>query len=107
MKKKYKITPDQYRDKIDKMYDITYKTGYDGIKNADRCSRYLKEKYDKYHEETSKMDIPEDKLFFMNEVIYNLYLNRNEDEPVTSKELYKIIETVVDDICSYVRTRTY
>ena len=107
MKKKYKITPYEYHQKIDDMGKITYKTGYDGTREPNEFQAKYKDKYDKLKAETESIEVPEDGFYFYNEVVYNLWLNRDTDEPITAKELYTIIETMRNDFDSRIRTATY
>ena len=44
------------------------------------------------------MPIPNDKTFFRGTDIYNLWLNRDTDEPITARELYNIIASISKEI---------
>lgn len=103
MRKAYTITPDEYREKRREINNIGYKNGW----NDPKTGRYTlsegtgpgtRKRFENLTRECDGMPKPEDKLFFMGTDIYNLWLNRDTDEPVTARELYNIIKTVGDAI---------
>ena len=97
MQKAYKLTPAEYQKKRDEMSKIVYRYGDD----ARHAPEEIREKYNKLKEETKLFPIPEFdecSMFFRNPEIYNLWLNRDMDEPVTSRELFKIIWAVKQEI---------
>lgn len=93
MKKAYTITPEQYRENIRIMDKARYQ--YGDLANAPERTR---KKCTKAASENLKVERPEDRLFFENEAIYNLWLNRDTDEPITARELYTIVATLAQEI---------
>ena len=103
MKKTYTITPDQYREKQSQINNIGYKNGwYDYETNKYRLSdstpERTRERFEKLTKECEEMPIPSDKTFFLGTDIYNLWLNRDTDEPITARELYNIIASISEEI---------
>ena len=104
MKKAYAITPDDYRDKVREIRKIDYQYGYECGPN--HCQHRLssstpektKKRYEKLTEECNTMPKPENHLFFRNTDLYNLWLNRNTDEPITAQELYNIVAGIAGAI---------
>lgn len=94
MKKSYTITPDQYRENVKTQKGAAYKFG----DSLDGAPDYVKERCTKAAAENLKVKLPKDAFFFKNEVLYNLWLNRDTDEPITAKELYTIVESIYQRI---------
>ena len=91
MKKAYTFTPQQRQKNIKIMADARYKYGSDLTKAPEK----VKAKCTKAASENATFtDLPENTMYLDNEVMYNLYLNRDTDEPITARELYVITETI-------------
>ena len=96
MKKAYKITPEQYRKNLYEIREIGYKNGWSdpntGIcRLANNTNPRTRKRFENLKKECDEMPIPKDKTFFLGTDIYNLWLNRDTDEPVTARELYNIV----------------
>jgi hypothetical protein len=107
MKKAYTITPERYEDNkkvIDKIkykYDYPQDKGWkylDGTTAEERIPESVKNKYKKTAEENKAFEVPKNKIFLSNADIYNLYLNRDTDEPITARELYNIVTAIFGEI---------
>lgn len=103
MKKAYSITPDQYREKQAQIRDIGYKNGWYNYETSkyrlsDSTPERTRKRFEKLTKECEEMPIPSDKTFFRGTDIYNLWLNRDTDEPITSRELYNIVASISQDI---------
>ena len=117
MKKSYKVSPKEYNEAKHNLYQIEYRYGYNG-KNGkslvDGAGRTFEERYPeiaKRYKEAEEIvkntPVPENDMFFKNVFMYNLWLNRKEDEPITSRELYAILNTLAEDMKSRISTATY
>lgn len=107
MKKNYKMTPSEYEKKEEEMNEIAAKLSAFrfGRPFPDKLGRMRKIKsldvpkekarFDTLRNELAGVDVPGDKFYFRNEVVYNLYMNRGNKEPVTSDELFDIINTLL------------
>lgn len=95
MKKAYKLTPIEYRINEKYIKNVEYQYGND-------VSSYPKEvarKYRKAVKENKSVETPgRNSIFFTNETMYNLWLNRDTDEPITARELYSIVEGIAEAI---------
>lgn len=101
MKKAYKITPQKFQQNCETISRIEYKYG-------SHIPETMKKGYDKIKAQNAEFEKPDKSFFYMeNEFVYNLYLNRNEDEPVTSRELYAIVNTLLEKTDSMIRTATW
>lgn len=89
MKKAYTITPNKYRENVKLQNNTRWK--YGEVKYAPES---LRKKCTKAAEENLNVQLPEDELFFENADIYNLWLNRDTDEPITARELYEIVMAI-------------
>lgn len=103
MKRAYTITPEQYHKKQAQIREIGYKNGrYDYETNKYRLLSSTPERtckqFEKLTKECEEMPIPNDKTFFRGTDIYNLWLNRDTDEPITARELYNIIASISKEI---------
>ena len=107
MKKAYTITPEKYEKNRDTIYDIKYKYNYphegswrylDGTTADDHTPEKVKKKYNKAVEENKTFVKPENDIFLSNTDIYNLYLNRDTDEPITAREFYNIVTALLSGI---------
>ena len=103
MKRAYTITPEQYSKKQAQIREIGYKNGrYDYETNKYRLLSSTPERtckqFEKLTKECEEMPIPSDKTFFRGTDIYNLWLNRDTDEPITARELYNIIASISEEI---------
>lgn len=103
MKKAYTITPEQYREKQREINKIGYKNGWSDPKTgiytlSEGTNPRTRKHFENLTKECDEMPKPKDKLFFMGTDIYNLWLNRHTDEPITARELYNIIKTVGEAI---------
>lgn len=103
MKKAYTITPEQYREKQREINKIGYKNGwYDQKTGRYTLSEGTNPRTRKHFENLTKacneMPKPKDKRFFMDTDIYNLWLNRHTDEPITARELYNIVTAIFGEI---------
>ena len=95
MKKAYAITPERYRSNIKVMEDARYHHG-ESLVNAPES---VKKKCIKAAKENATIgELPKERIFFENEVMYNLFLNRDTDEPITARELYAIVQTLSEAI---------
>ena len=99
MKRAYTITPEQYHEKRKEIEHIGYKNGHSDPQTGKyTLSPYTNPRTRKHFENLTKecdeMPIPDDKTFFLGTDIYNLWLNRHSDEPVTAKELYNIVASI-------------
>lgn len=94
MKKAYTITPAQRQENIKIMSNARYH--YGSLANA---PEEVKARCRKAAEENATItELPKDDLFLENEVMYNLFLNRDTDEPITARELYIIVRTIKEAI---------
>lgn len=105
MKKAYSITPDQYHEKKAQIRDIGYKNGWYSYETnkyrlSDSTPERTRKRFEKLTKECEEMPIPNDKTFFRGTDIYNLWLNRDTDEPITARELYNIIASISEEIKS-------
>ena len=103
MKRAYTITPEQYHEKQAQIREIVYKNGrYDYETKKYRLLSSTPERtckqFEKLTKECEEMPIPSDKTFFRGTDIYNLWLNRDTDEPITARELYNIIASISEEI---------
>ena len=103
MKKAYSITPDQYHEKQVQIRDIAYKNGWYNYETgkyrlSDTTPERTRKRFEKLTKECEEMPIPNDKTFFRGTDIYNLWLNRDTDEPITARELYNIIASISEEI---------
>ena len=107
MKQSYNITPKQYNDnryiirKSKEKYNYPQEKGWrylDGTTSEERTPEKVKEQYKKAVEENNAFDVPKNKVFLANTDIYNLYLNRDTDEPITARELYNIVSCLLEEI---------
>lgn len=108
MKKAYTITPAQYDANVKTMNDIEYRTGYSkatahhrllsGQTIEETTPKKTKDRYNKAYEENKGVKVPSNEFFFINEVLYNLWLNRDTDEPITAREMYAIVNTICEEI---------
>jgi len=107
MKKAYTITPEKYKKNRETICDIKRKYNYpqdsgwtyfDGTTAEDHTPESVKEKYKKAKKENDAFKVPDDDIFLGNPDIYNLWLNRNTDEPITAKELYNIVTALLSTI---------
>lgn len=99
MKRAYTITPEQYHEKRKEIERIGYKNGHtDPQTGKYTLSSYTapitRKRFENLTKECDEMPIPDDKTFFLGTDIYNLWLNRHSDEPVTAKELYNIVASI-------------
>jgi hypothetical protein len=104
MKKAYTITPEEYREKQKEINDIDYKYGYDCGRNHS-CHRLsvktpekVRQRYEELNKECNEMPMPNSGVYFRGTDIYNLWLNRNNDEPITARELYNIVTAIFGEI---------
>ena len=102
MKKAYTITPEKYRKNQETIGDIKYKYGYPleagwRLLGGD-IPETIKKKADKATSENASVEKPENGLYFRNKDIYNLWLNRDTDEPITARELFNIVEAISEAI---------
>ena len=117
MKKSYKVSPKEYNEAKHNLYRIEYHYGYNGkngkslVDGAGRTfeKRYpeIAKQYKESEEIVNNTPVPENDLFFKNVFMYNLWLNRKEDEPITSRELYAILNTLAEEMKSKISTATY
>ena len=97
MKKAYTITPEEYYKKLDEIRKIEYNYGYQcgpdyrQYRLSSSTPEKIKKRYEKLKSETENLPKPKDSVFFRNTDLYNLWLNRETDEPVTAKELFNIV----------------
>ena len=107
MKQSYNITPKQYKDNEKVIDKIKYKYNYpqekgwrylDGTTAEEHTPEKVKEQYKKAVEENKAFAKPKNDIFLSNTDIYNLYLNRDTDEPITAMELYNIVSCLLDEI---------
>lgn len=103
MKKAYTITPEQYREKRKEIERIGYKNGHSDPKTgrytlSEETNPRTRKHFENLTKECDEMPIPDDKTFFLGTDIYNLWLNRHSDEPVTARELYNIIAIISGEI---------
>jgi len=100
MKKAYKITPQKFQQNREAITRIEYKYG-------SYVPETMKKGYDKLKAQNAEFVKPDKPFYMENEFVYNLYLNRNVDEPVTSRELYAIVNTLLGKTDSMIRTATW
>ena len=107
MKQSYNITPKQYKDNktiirnIKEKYNYPQEKGWrylDGTTAEEHTPEKVKNQYKKAVEENKAFEIPKNKVFLANTDIYNLYLNRDTDEPITARELYNIVSCLLEEI---------
>ena len=107
MKKAYTITPEKYKKNRETICDIKRKYNYpqesgwrylDGTTADDRTPEKVKEQYKKAVEENKTFVKPKNDIFLSNTDIYNLWLNRDTDEPITARELYNIVSRLLEEI---------
>ena len=93
MKQAYKMKLEDYWKKRGQVNDIRYRysVGYNDTLNEKTPEKVVK-RYKKLKTEMEEMPKPDSQLFFLNTDIYNLWLNRDTDEPITARELYNILE---------------
>lgn len=99
MKKAYTITPAEYVEKKRKIEEIGYKNGWfkperGEYELARDTPERIKGRFDKLTKEVKETPIPKENIFFINEDLYNLWLNRDTDEPITARELYSIVSAI-------------
>ena len=108
MKQAYNITPEEYGRYHAEMCGIVYNHGHhDNLTGKDYISEgtssRVKNRYEKLKKIVGETVKPENPFFFRNTDLYNLYLNRYRDEPITAKELYNIVSEIskaIDDVRS-------
>ena len=100
MKKAYKITPQKFQQNCEAISRIDYKYG-------SHIPETMKKGYDRMKAQNAEFEEPKQSFYMENEFVYNLYLNRNEDEPITSRELYAIINTLIEKTDSMIRSATW
>lgn len=107
MKKAYTISPEQYRANEVLIYEIKNKYNYpqeggwrylDGTTAEEHTPESVKKKWKKATEENKKFKKPRSRFFTKNDDLYNLWLNRDTDEPVTARELYNIVASIREAI---------
>ena len=107
MKQSYNITPKQYKENKKLIRDIKAKYNYpqekewkylDGTTADDHTPEKVKKQYKKAVEENKAFEAPKNRVFLANTDIYNLYLNRDTDEPITARELYNIVTAIFGEI---------
>lgn len=103
MKKAYKITPAQYKAKQEEIKRIGYKNGWDDRETgewrlSDDTNPRTRKHFENLVKECEEMPKPSNKVFFKGTEIYNLWLNRYTDEPITASELYNIVESIAEVI---------
>lgn len=100
MKKAYKITPQKFQQNCEAISRIEYKYG-------SHIPETMKKGYDRMKAQNAEFEEPKLSFYMENEFVYNLYLNRNVDEPITSRELYAIVNTLLEKTDSMIRTATW
>lgn len=103
MKKKCAITYKEYKEKIEKLHIIEQKYG----DNAKFASEKTKKTYDKLVKECAEFPRPSNPLFMESADLYNLWLNRNTDEPITIRELFDITTAVMEVMSRKISSATY
>ena len=103
MKKEYTITPAEYKAKVREINDIGYRHGHFNRERgeyelANNVPDRVRNRFNKLRMEVEQTPRPKDKIFFANEDLYNLWLNRDTDEPITARELYNIVLTIGREI---------
>ena len=103
MKKAYTITPDQYLEKKAEIRKIGYNNGWEDYRTnkyvlSEGTPERTRRRFEKLTKECEEMPMPSDRIFFRGTDIYNLWLNRDTDEPITARELYNIIASVSEEI---------
>ena len=102
MKKAYTITPAQYKTKQYEINRIGYNNGWmletGEWKLSDDTNPRTRKHFENLVKECEEMPKPKNKVFFRGTDIYNLWLNRHSDEPVTARELYNIVESIAEAI---------
>ena len=104
MKKAYTITPDEYHELRQEIHKIDYRYGYEcGSGHSQRrlspsTPERTRKRYEKLTAECEAMPKPENHLFFRNPDLYNLWLNRYTNEPITARELYNIVAGIAESI---------
>ena len=99
MKKSYTITPEEYHKKLEEIRDIKYKYGCSDFATiSENAPERVKKRFNKLIAEVKAFAEPQDSLFLRNPDLYNLWLNRNTDEPITARELFNIIAGVSEAI---------
>ena len=103
MKKAYTITPEQYREKQREINKIGYKNGWYDQKTGrytlcEGTNPRTRKHFENLTKACDEMPKPKDKRFFMDTDIYNLWLNRHTDEPITARELYNIVTAIFGEI---------
>ena len=108
MKKAYTITPDRYTENNGIIRDVEYNYGhqeseetYMGFKfktvvDIEDVPKYKRKRYERAVRENAEVVKPSlnNSIFFYNEDNYNLWLNRDTDEPITARELYNIVRAI-------------
>lgn len=109
MKKNYIMTPEEYRRKDRKISEISSKLfGHRfGRTKAKIDVPKEKVKLATLEAELAKVDVPDEKFYFKNETVYNLYMNRNNKEPITSDEMVKIVDALLEHMSDIARTHSY
>lgn len=103
MKKAYTITPKEYFKKLDELDEIEYRHGED----AKYASERIQKKYKRLTEQTKAFKEPKDAMFLRNADLYNLWLNKDTDEPITAKELFNIINGITGEMRDDISSATY
>ncbi len=103
MKKAYTITLEDYKRKIEKLRIIEQKYG----DNAEFASEKIKKTYDKLVKECAEFPKPKNPLFMESADLYNLWLNRNTDKPITTRELFDITTAVMEVMGRKISSATY
>ena len=119
MKQSYAIGPEKYSKNIDTMNEIEYNTGYThkdakkvnpftGKTKAESTPKNLVTKYEKAYAENKQFEkqLPKgeereeflESAFCENDTMFNLWLNRNTDEPITARELYQVVKVLLGEV---------
>lgn len=103
MKKPDTISVEKFRENNHFILNTEYRFG----NNTERMPKTTAQKYNKALEENGGFELPTDRFFMTNDVVYALFKNRDTDEPVTARELYIIIETLRGKISDEISVATY